>query len=115
VADESTSPKDGVGDGDGGGRKRRTLAERREFSNVVLRWSASVNAMRAVVDAFDQSVESLRGTGESLDVLARDRKVAAILKTIATFAEAERRASETRDYLQSLAEYLMAMEKDPLK
>lgn len=115
MSDENTRPKDGVGDGDDSGRKRRTVAERREFQNVVLRWTQSINAMRSAVDAFDQSVESLREVGESLDVLARNRKVSSILRSIATFAEAEARAAETRGYLQDLAEFLMAMEKDPLK
>ncbi len=110
MADEGADPKDGDGDG----RSRRSLAERREFANVVIRWRENINAMRSVVDAFDESFESLRGVGESLDVLARNRKVAAILKTIEAFAEAERRSLEARGYLQDLAEFLMAMEKDQI-
>lgn len=90
-------------------RKRRSHAERREFANVVLHWAASANAMRAVVDKLDGSIESLRGTGEALDVLERDRKVALILKTVAQFAETERLSVATRGYLQTLAETLMAI------
>lgn len=115
MADESTSPKDGVGDGDDSGRKRRSHAERREYANVVLHWAASVNAMRAVVDRYDQSVESLREAGATLDVVERDRKVAAILKTTNLFAETEKLSAETRGYLGALAATLMAMKQEPPK
>jgi len=96
-------------------RPRRTQAERREFANVVLHWAASANAMRAVVDRLDSSIESLRGTGQALDLLERDRKVSAILNTIGQFAETERLSVETRGYLQALADNLMAMGQKPPK
>ena len=117
MSDEGTKPNDdGVDVQAGGrGRARRSHAERREFANVVLHWAASANAMRAVVDKLDASIESLRGTGEALDVLERDRKVSLILATIRQFAETERLSLVTRGYLQELAESLMAMSKEPPK
>lgn len=105
----------GPKNGDGIVRKRRSHAERREFANVVLHWAASANAMRAVVDRLDASIESLRGVGETLDVLERDRKVTSILKVIDQFAETERLSAATRGYLQSLAENLMAMDPEGAK
>lgn len=99
--DENSKPGTG---GDDGGQRRR--AERVDFANLIFQWAATVEAMRAVVDAWDVSITNMRETDTSFGRDARNRKIAAALKTIEQFRESEKLSKATRDHLQLLIERL---------
>jgi hypothetical protein len=101
MADDE-NPKRSGGD-DVGEQQRR---ERVDFANLILQWAATVEAMRAVVNAWDVSIANLRGTDSAFSRDARNRKIAAAVKTIEQFRASEKLSKAARDHLQFLIEKL---------
>jgi hypothetical protein len=99
MANDNENSKPGSGADDVGDRRRR---ERVDYANLILQWAATVEAMRAVTDAWDVSIANLRETDTAFGQDSKNRKIASAVKTIEQFRESEKLSEATRRHLQLL-------------
>jgi hypothetical protein len=102
VADEP-APKPGNHDV-GGVRALPALSrgERLALADVIVHWATAVEGLRAVADAWAESIQHLRRAGASVTELELDRKIAEGLNTIRQMQATEKMSKETRQYLRNV-------------